>query len=151
MNQDERFMKEAIKEAYKAYKIDDVPIGAVIVKDNQIIARAYNKREKLQDATAHAEVLAIHKACKKLNRWRLDDCTIYVTLEPCPMCAGSMILSRMKRVVYGAYDSKGGSVESCLHMYDHNGFNHYPDYKGGVLEEECSQILKEYFKQKRNK
>ena len=151
MNQDIVFMKEAIKQAKKAELIDDVPIGAVIVKDGVIIARAYNKREKLKDATAHAEVLAIQKACKKLNSWRLDECTIYVTLEPCPMCAGSMILSRMKRVVYGAYDPKGGCVESCLHMYEHNGFNHYPEYKGGVLEEECSNLLKEYFKKKRVK
>ena len=151
MNPDVKFMQEAIKEAKKAELIDDVPIGAVIVKEGKIIARAYNKREKNQDATAHAEILAIKKACKKLNSWRLDDCTLYVTLEPCPMCAGSMILSRMKRVVYGAYDPKGGCVESCLNMYDHNGFNHYPEYKGGVLEEECSLLLKEYFKKKRSK
>ena len=151
MNDDILFMKEAIKQAKKAELIDDVPIGAVIVKDGVIIARAYNKREKLKDAIAHAEILAIQKACRKLNSWRLDGCTLYVTLEPCPMCAGSMILSRMKRVVYGAYDPKGGCVEICLHMYDHNGFNHYPEYKGGVLEEECSNLLKEYFKKKRQK
>lgn len=151
MDQDILFMKEAIKEAKKAKAIDDVPIGAVIVKDGRIIARSYNKREKLKDATAHAEVLAIQKACKKLDNWRLDDCTLYVTLEPCPMCAGSAILSRIKKVVYGAYDPKGGCIESCLHMYEHNGFNHYPEYKGGVLEEECSNLLIEFFKKKRQK
>lgn len=145
----ETYMLEAIKEARKAEKIDEVPIGCVIVKDDVIIARAHNKRESKQQSIAHAEILAIQKACKKLQSWRLEDCTLYVTLEPCPMCAGAILQSRIMQVVYGAKDPKGGCIESCMRMYDIPGFNHYPIYTSGVCEQECSIILKKFFKNKR--
>lgn len=145
----EKYMKLAIKEAIKARDIDEVPIGAIIVKNNKIIARAHNLREKKQQATAHAEILAIEKACKKLGTWRLEDCTLYVTLEPCAMCTGATILSRIKHVVYGAKDLKGGCVESCIEMYKQQGFNHYPTYESGILEDECSKLLSDFFKEKR--
>lgn len=147
----EKFMKIAIKEAMKAWKKDEVPIGAIIVKDDKIIARAHNLREKKQLSTAHAEILAIEKACKKLNTWRLENCTLYVTLEPCAMCTGATILSRIDHVVYGVKDAKGGCIESCIKMYEQQGFNHYPTYLSGVLEEECSKILSDFFKEKRKK
>lgn len=145
----ETYMLEAIKEARKAEKIDEVPIGCVIVKDDVIIARAHNKRESKQQSIAHAEILAIQKACKKLQSWRLEDCTLYVTLEPCPMCAGAILQSRIRQVVFGAKDPKGGCIESCMRMYDIPGFNHYPIYTSGVCEQECSIILKKFFKNKR--
>ncbi|MDD3049276.1 MAG: tRNA adenosine(34) deaminase TadA [Bacilli bacterium] len=145
----EKYMKLAIKEAMKAWKIDEVPIGAVIVKNDKVIARAHNLREKKQMATAHAEILAIEKACKKLGTWRLEGCTLYVTLEPCAMCTGATILSRISHVVFGAKDIKGGCVESCIEMYQQQGFNHYPTYQSGVLEKECSSMLSEFFKEKR--
>lgn len=145
----ERFMLEAIKEAKKALAIDEVPIGCVIVKDDKVIARAHNLRENTQQSIAHAEILAIQKACKKLGSWRLEDCTIYVTLEPCPMCSGAIIQSRIRCLVYGAIDPKGGCIESCMRMYDHKGFNHYPQTINGVYKDECSFLLSNYFKQKR--
>lgn len=145
----EKYMKLAIKEAIKAKNIDEVPIGAIIVKDDKVIARAHNLREKRQQATAHAEILAIEKACKKLGTWRLEDCILYVTLEPCAMCTGATILSRIKHVVFGAKDPKGGCIESCIEMYKQQGFNHYPTYESGILEEECSQLLSDFFKEKR--
>lgn len=145
----EKYMKLAIKEAMKARDIDEVPIGAIIVKDDKVIARAHNLREKKQQATAHAEILAIEKACKKLGTWRLEDCVLYVTLEPCAMCTGATILSRIKHVVFGAKDPKGGCVESCIEMYKQQGFNHYPTYESGILEEECSKLLSDFFKEKR--
>lgn len=146
---DELFMLEAMKQAKKAKLIDEVPIGCVIVKDGCIIARGHNLREKKQISTAHAEIIAIEKACKKLGTWRLEDCDLYVTLEPCPMCSGAILQARIKRVIYGATDPKGGCIESCMHMYEIHGFNHYPKVNSGVLEEECSQLLKEFFKKKR--
>lgn len=145
----EKYMKLAIKEAMKARDIDEVPIGAIIVKDDKVIARAHNLREKKQQATAHAEILAIEKACKKLGTWRLEDCVLYVTLEPCAMCTGATILSRINHVVFGAKDPKGGCVESCIEMYKQQGFNHYPTYESGILEEECSKLLSDFFKEKR--
>lgn len=145
----EIFMVAAIAEAKKAELIDEVPIGCVIVKDNKIIASAHNLRETLQQSTAHAEILAIEDACKKIGSWRLEDCTLYVTLEPCPMCAGAILQSRISEVVYGAKDPKGGSIESCMNMYEHKGFNHYPKYIGGICEMECAELLKSFFKQKR--
>lgn len=145
----EKYMKLAIKEAMKARNIDEVPIGAIIVKDDKVIAKAHNLREKKQQATAHAEILAIEKACKKLGTWRLEDCILYVTLEPCAMCTGATILSRIKHVVFGAKNPKGGCVESCIEMYKQQGFNHYPTYESGILEEECSKILSDFFKEKR--
>lgn len=149
MDRDVRFMKEAIKQAKKAWEKDEVPIGCIIVKNDQVIARAYNKREMTQISTTHAEILAIEKACKKLNSWRLEDCELYVTLEPCPMCAGAILQSRIKRVIYGAKDPKGGCIDTCMKMYDIKGFNHYPMVTSGILEEECANLLKSFFKRKR--
>lgn len=147
----EKWMKEAIKQAKKAAQKDEVPIGCVIVKDDQIIARAYNKREMRQCSTAHAEILAIEKACKKLGSWRLEDCDLYVTLEPCPMCSGAIIQSRIRNVIFGAYDPKGGCMGSNMNINDVRGFNHYPDIEGGILQDECSRLLKDFFKAKRKK
>ena len=147
----EKWMREAIKQAKKAAQKDEVPIGCVIVKDDQIIARAYNKREMKQCSTAHAEILAIEKACKKLGSWRLEDCDLYVTLEPCPMCSGAIIQSRIRNVIFGAYDPKGGCMGSNMNINDVRGFNHYPDIEGGILQDECSRLLKEFFKAKRKK
>lgn len=146
-----KWMKEAIKQAKKAAQKDEVPIGCVIVKDDQVIARAYNKREMKQCSTAHAEILAIEKACKKLGSWRLEDCDLYVTLEPCPMCSGAIIQSRIRNVIFGAYDPKGGCMGSNMNINDVRGFNHYPDIEGGILQDECSRLLKEFFKAKRKK
>lgn len=142
-------MVEAIKEAKKAELIDEVPIGCVIVKDDKIIARGHNLRESKQRSTAHAEIIAIEKACRKLKSWRLEGCSLYVTLEPCPMCSGAILQSRIEHVVYGAKDLKGGCMESCMNMYEVKGFNHYPDVIGGVLEDECGSLLKTFFKRKR--
>ena len=147
----EKWMKEAIKQAKKAAQKDEVPIGCVIVKDDQIIARSYNKREMKQCSTAHGEILAIEKACKKLGSWRLEDCDLYVTLEPCPMCSGAIIQSRIRNVIFGAYDPKGGCMGSNMNINDVRGFNHYPDIEGGILQDECSRLLKEFFKAKRKK
>lgn len=147
----EKWMKEAIKQAKKAQEKDEVPIGCVIVKDNKIIARAYNKREMKQCSTAHAEILAIEKACKKLGTWRLEGCELYVTLEPCPMCSGAIIQSRIDQVVFGAYDPKGGCMGSNMNITEVKGFNHYPRIEGGLLKDECAKLLKDFFKAKRKK
>lgn len=146
---EEKFMRAALKEAEKALLKDEVPIGCVIVKDGKIIARAHNLRETSQQSIAHAEVLAIQKACKKVGSWRLEDCSLYVTLEPCAMCSGAILLSRIDHVIYGAADPKGGCVDSCIKLYEQQGFNHYPDWKSGILELECAQLLKDFFKRKR--
>lgn len=146
---EEKWMKEALKQAKKAYEKDEVPIGCVIVKDNQIIARGYNKREMNQISLDHAEVIAIKKACKKVGSWRLEDCELYVTLEPCPMCAGAIIQSRIPKVVYGTNDPKGGSVYSVAQLFDVKEYNHHPTYISGVLQEECANLLKQFFKAKR--
>ncbi len=144
------FMKVAIEEAKKAYLKGEVPVGAVIVKDNEIIARAHNLCESLNQATAHAEVLVIDEASKKLKSQRLLDCELYVTLEPCPMCAGAIINSRIKKVYFGAYDEKSGSVGSKINLF-FCGFNHTPNFKGGILEDECLSILKSFFQEIRGK
>lgn len=149
MNNDEMFMWEAIKEAQTAQSQDEVPIGCVIVKDHKIIARAHNLREMNQKSTSHAEILAIEKANEILKSWRLENCCLYVTLEPCPMCAGAILLSRVEKVVYGAADPKGGSLESCMKMYEIAGWNHYPKVSGGILKEECAALLKDFFAKKR--
>ena len=146
---EEKYMKLALKQAMKAQEKDEVPIGCVIVKDDKVIARGYNLRQTKQQSYAHAEMIAIQKACKKLGTWRLEDCDLYVTLEPCPMCAGAILQSRIKRVIYGAKDPKGGCVDSCMKMYETKGFNHYPEVLSGILEEECSSILTNFFKMKR--
>ncbi len=147
----EKYMREAYKEALKAKGKDEVPVGAVVVYQDVVIARAHNQRNTKQLASAHAEMLAIEKACKKRGSWRLEDCILYVTLEPCPMCSGGIIQSRIPTVVFGAYDPKGGCFGSLLDFREVQGFNHYPDVVGGVLKEECGQILTDFFKEKRKK
>ena len=144
-----KFMKKAIEQAKKAIALDEVPIGAVIVKDGKILASAFNKRETTQLATAHAEILAINKACKKLKSWRLDDAEMYVTLEPCPMCAGAIVNARIKKVYFGAYEQKSGGATSKFNILSEGGLNHVTEFEGGIMEEECSNMLKSYFKEKR--
>lgn len=142
-------MLSAIKEALKAVIEDEVPIGAVIVKDDKIIARAHNKMEKTQLATAHAEILAINKACKKLNSWRLDGAEMYVTIEPCAMCAGAIVNARIKKVYFGAYEEKSGCAQSKFEVLTNSGLNHSTEFEGGIEGERCAQIIKNYFKAKR--
>ena len=149
MHTDKYFMNQAYKEALKALTIDEVPIGAIIVKDDKIIARAHNLKETLNLSTAHAEILAINKASEKLNTWHLDDCIMYVTLEPCVMCAGAIIQSRIKKVVYGAKSFQDGAIESAISLYETKGFNHYPETKFYDKNENCSKIITDYFKTKR--
>lgn len=145
----EYYMKQAIKEAEKAYKKLEVPVGAVIVKDGKAIARAHNRKETKTDTTKHAEILAIQKASKKLKSWRLIDCEMYVTLEPCSMCAGAMINSRIKKVYIGAMDEKTGAVGSVLNLFKDYTFNHQVESETGILKEECENILKQFFKELR--
>ena len=145
----EYYMKQAIKEAEKAYKKLEVPVGAVIVKDGKIIARGHNQKETKTDTTKHAEILAIQKASKKLKSWRLIDCEMYVTLEPCTMCAGAMINSRIKKVYIGAMDEKTGAVGSVLNLFEDYTFNHQVESEIGILKEECENILKHFFKELR--
>ena len=142
-------MKEALKEAKKAELIDEVPIGCVIVKDDKIIARGHNQRETKQSPIGHAEIIAINKASKKLKSWRLEGCDIYVTLEPCIMCSGAIIQSRINKVYYGASDPKGGALGSSINVLEANNINHHPEVISGVLKEECSSIITNYFKAKR--
>ena len=146
----EKFMGEAYKEAIKAKCEDEVPVGAVIVKNGKVIARAHNKKEKNNNPIGHAEIECIKKACKKVGDWYLKDCELYVTLEPCVMCIGAIINSRIKRVYFGARDSKGGALGGLFNLMEQKGFNHYFEYEY-VMDERCSVILKEYFKSKRNK
>lgn len=144
-------MKLALEEAEKSYMLDEVPVGAVIVREGIVIAKAHNLRELLKDATAHAEIAAIQKACSYLGGWRLLKCDMYVTLEPCPMCAGALVNSRIERVFFGAYDKKAGSAGSIYNILNDQRLNHRIEVVGGVMEEECSGILKDYFRQKRKK
>ena len=146
---EEKFMKAALREAQKAYDKLEVPVGAVIVKNNKIIARAYNQKENKCDTTNHAEILAIKKASKKLNSWRLLDCEMYVTLEPCSMCAGALIQSRIKKVYIGAMDKKTGACGSVLNLLEDYKFNHTVEIETGVMENECEEILKNFFKELR--
>lgn len=145
VNSKEAFMEEALKEAKKAYKKNEVPIGAIIVKDNKIIARSYNRKEKTQIAIQHAEILVIEKACKKLKNWRLLDCSLYVTVEPCMMCCGAIIQSRIKKIVYGTKNSNFGSVESVANLLNKNDI----EIKSGILKEKCEAIITEFFNKKR--
>lgn len=145
----EKFMQVAINEALKALKKDEVPIGACIVKDGKVIAKAHNLTEKKQIATLHAEVIAINKACKKLKSWRLDGCEIYITAEPCAMCAGAICNARIKAVYFGAYEPKSGCAESLYPVLKENGLNHSCEFVGGIEREFCSNLLKDYFKSKR--
>lgn len=151
MEKIERFMREAIKEAKKAELIDEVPIGCVIVKDDKIISRGHNVRETKQSPIGHAEIIAINKASKKLNSWRLEDCDIYITLEPCIMCSGAIIQSRIRHVYFGAFDPKGGALGSSINVLEANNINHHPEITSGLLQEECSSLLTNYFKSKRMK
>lgn len=144
-------MKEALKEAMKAYKIEEVPIGAIIVKDGKIIARAHNRRESKKQACAHAEILAIEKACKKLGAWRLTGCDMYVTLEPCCMCAGAIINARIANLYIGAMEPKFGSVGSKIDLINDVKFNHTVKVQKGILEEECANCMKQFFKELRKK
>ncbi len=148
---DEKYMRAAIREAKKAYDKEEVPIGAVIVKDGKIIARAHNLRESLKQACAHAEILAIQKACKKFDAWRLEDCDMYVTLEPCPMCAGAIINARIKNLYFGALEPKSGAAGSKLNLFSDYKFNHSVNVVSGVLEDECVDLLKDFFKMLRNR
>ena len=149
MDQKEYYMKQALKEAEKAYKKLEVPVGAIIVKDGEIIARAHNQKETKTDKTKHAEILAIQKASKKLTSWRLIDCEMYVTLEPCSMCAGAMINSRIKKVYIGANDEKTGAVGSVLNLFNDYTFNHKVETETGIMEKECQEILTQFFKELR--
>ena len=142
------FMLEALAEAKKAYSEGEVPVGAVIVKDGEIIAKCHNQREQKQNALSHAEIECINTACKILNSWRLEDCELYVTLEPCPMCTGAIINSRIKTVVFGAYDLRAGSMDSVINLCDYP-YNHKPEIYGGILEDECKKLMEEFFKEKR--
>lgn len=144
MNTQETYMKEALTLAAQAAEHMDIPVGCVIVKDGEIIGQGRNRRELLGDATAHAEVEAIRDACQRLGTWRLTDCTLYVTLEPCPMCAGAIINARIGRVVYGASNAKSGCCGSVLPLFQ-EGFNHRPEVLGGVLESDCSEIMTIFF------
>lgn len=142
---DEEMMLKAIELAKKAYEIGEIPIGAIVVdKDGNIIGKGYNRRESDNSPTAHAEILAIEAAAKHLGSWRLTDCTLYVTLEPCPMCAGAIINSRLKRVVYGAFDDKGGACASVINLFELP-FNHKPLVRSRILERECGELLTEFF------
>lgn len=146
---EEKFMKEALKEAKKAYDKLEVPVGVVIVKEGKIIARAHNVKEEKKDTTKHAEIIAIQKASKKLNNWRLTDCEMYVTLEPCSMCAGALIQSRIKKVYIGTMDGKTGACGSVLNLLEDYTFNHKVEVQTGIMQKECEQLLKEFFKELR--
>ena len=148
---DRLFMKQALEEAQQAALLGEVPIGAVLVYEGKIIARAHNLRETTQNATTHAELLVIQEACKKIGSWRLEDTTLYVTLEPCPMCAGAILQSRVPRVVYGARDQKAGCVDSLYRLLNDERFNHECDVTEGILAEECGQILTDFFKALRDR
>jgi len=154
MSNDEYYMKLAIEEAKKAERIGEVPIGAIIVQDGRVIARAHNLRETEQRAIAHAEVLAIDEACRVTGSWRLERAVLYVTLEPCAMCAGAIVLSRIERVVFGASDPKGGCAGTLMNLLQENRFNHQAEVASGVLAEECGALLSGFFRrlreQKRN-
>ena len=150
MNKHIEFMKIALQEAKKAYALGEIPVGAVITKGDEIISTAYNRRETGKNAVFHAETEAIYKACEKLGGWRLWECSLYVTLEPCPMCAGAIVNARIPNVYFGAYDTKNGACGSALNLLEMSE-NFKPDYCGGVMEEECSNLIKNFFKELRNK
>jgi tRNA(adenine34) deaminase len=148
---DNKHMKMAIQLASQAATADEVPVGCVIVKDGKVIGKGFNQKEEKSSAVYHAEIVAILKATKKLKDWRLENADIYVTLEPCLMCLGAIVNHRIKNIYFGAYDPKGGAIESSLKLSDIKGLNHYPNFKGGVLSDHCGILLKTYFKTKRKK
>ncbi|MCC8168977.1 MAG: nucleoside deaminase [Oscillospiraceae bacterium] len=148
---EEKFMREAIRQARKAASIGETPVGAVIVRDGEIIARGYNKRETKKNALLHAEINAIDKACKKLGGWRLPRCDMYVTLEPCPMCAGAIVNARIDNLYFGAYDSKSGCAGSKINLFEAGLFNYYVNVSGGIMEEECAGLLTAFFRELRSK
>ena len=148
---DEKYMKEALKQAKKAYALEETPIGCVIVHEGKIISRGYNRRNTDKNPLAHAEITAIRKASKRLGDWRLEGCTLYVTLEPCQMCAGAIIQSRMDRVVIGCMNPKAGCAGSVLNLLQVDRFNHQADVTRGVLEEKCSELMKSFFRELREK
>ncbi len=150
MTADEEYMTYCIELAKKAASLGECPVGAIVVdRDGNIIGEGYNRRESDHSPTAHAEIIAIEKAAQSLNSWRLSDCTLYVTLEPCPMCAGAIINSRLRRLVYGAFDEKGGACASLVNLFDYP-FNHKPMVRSRIFMEECSALLADFFKQLRN-
>ena len=151
MTSDESFMKQAVKQAKKAYDKLETPIGCVIVHEDKIIARGYNKRNMKKNTLAHAEILAITKASKVLGDWRLEDCTMYVTLEPCPMCAGAIVQARIPRVVIGSMNPKAGCAGSVLNLLQQDGLNHQVEITKGVLAEECSGLMTSFFRELRKK
>lgn len=151
MTQDEKYMKAAIREAKKAYKLDEVPIGCVIVQNDKIIARGYNRRNTDKNTLAHAELSAIKKASKRTGDWRLEDCTMYVTLEPCQMCAGAIVQSRLGKVVIGSMNPKAGCAGSVINLLQMKQFNHQVEMLTGVLDEECSTMLSAFFRELREK
>lgn len=151
MTQNEKFMKAAMREAKKAAALDEVPIGCVIVQDHKIIARGYNRRNTDKNTLAHAELSAIKKASKKTGDWRLEDCTMYVTLEPCQMCAGAIVQSRLKKVVIASMNPKAGCAGSVINLLQMKAFNHQVEIETGVLKEECSAMLSDFFRELREK
>ena len=151
LTEDERYMKEAVRQAKKAWKIGEVPIGCVIVYEGKIIGRGYNRRTIDKNTLAHAELQAIRKASRKMGDWRLEDCTMYVTLEPCQMCSGAIVQARVKRVVVGCMNPKAGCAGSILNLLQMDQFNHQAELTTGVLEEECSRMMKDFFKELREK
>ena len=151
MTKDEFYMGKAIEEAKIAAAVGEIPVGAVVIYQKKAIARAYNLRETLPCATAHAELLAIEKACRALGRWRLTGCTLYVTVEPCPMCAGAIVNSRLDRIVYGCDDPKGGAVRSLFQIVDNPALNHRVDVTAGVRADECAAIMRDFFRSRRQK
>ncbi|RJE47928.1 MULTISPECIES: tRNA adenosine(34) deaminase TadA [unclassified Dehalobacter] len=145
----EDWMRLALDQAQKAYDCNEIPVGALVIVNQQILSVAFNEKEQKQDPTGHAEILAIRRAAEVMGHWRLTDATLYVTLEPCPMCAGAILQARIKHLVYGAMDAKGGAVESVMNVLNRNCWNHKVEVTAGVLEEECSVLLKQYFREKR--
>ena len=146
MTLEEKYMKAAIREAKKAAAINEVPIGCIIVHQDKVIARGYNRRIVDKNVLSHAEIIAIRKACKKMGDWRLEDCTMYVTLEPCPMCAGAIVQARIPKVIMGCRNPKAGCAGSVLDILHQSGLNHQVETETGILEEECSKLLKNFFK-----
>ncbi len=148
---DEKFMKHALREALNAYEDDEVPVGAVVVKDGRVIGRGHNQREMLKDPTAHAEMIALTAAAEAVGNWRLEECDLYVTLEPCPMCAGALVNGRIRRLIFGASDPKAGACGSLFNLVEDGRLNHRMEVQSGVLEDDCAMLLREFFRAKRLK